>query len=180
MRIGISIVAAILIALGIFIFIHTNEKEPQVYTTAPSSYEDPKEAAEVAAGRYYNERYGFSFKLPEGTQSHEKFEGPGAVTITIEDIAEERAFQIFVVPYEEEVITKERLMQDIPSGRYGGEEEITLDGVPARAFVSTDNRLGELREVWLIRKGYLYEITTLIKDEVWLSDTLLTWKFEEI
>lgn len=138
------------------------------------------EARAQAEGRYYNERYGFSFALPEGVQVHERKEGPESATIRIEDGAGERGFQAFVLPYGEEAISPERFQMDVPSGVRINEEVITLDGVPAVAFRSEDARLGSTREIWFIREGYLYEVTSLVKDEAWLHSVLLTWKFESI
>lgn len=153
---------------------------PRVSNPFVPAPRDAKEAAELAAGRYYNERYGFSLALPEGALVREQKEGGTGVTVRIENAAEERGFQVFVVPYDEPTITDERFNEDIPSHMRAQEEPIQLDGVAALAFVSHDNRLGDLREVWAIRDGYLYEITSLADDELWLSGILLTWKFEDI
>lgn len=42
---------------------------------------------------------------------------------------------------------------------------------------SKDAVLGDTREVWFIRNGYLYEVTTLKPLEGWLQDIVQTWKF---
>lgn len=126
---------------------------------------------------YQNALYRFAlFHLPS-VEIKEFDEGGGAATVTLEDLANAQGFQIFIVPYAEATISDERFRKDIPSGVRTDEEAITLDGVPAVAFRSRDHALGETREVWVIRGGYLYEITAPRALEAWLSGVLLTWKF---
>jgi hypothetical protein len=67
---------------------------------------------------------------------------------------------------------------DIPSGVRLQEEQITLAGVPAMAFVSEDAVLGPTREIWFLKDGYLFEITAPVSSEVWMSSILTTWTYE--
>lgn len=172
-------VLSALVAAGIVfvLFVSPQTKEAAVQDIPRITTE---EIAAERDGRYYNERYGFSFALPLGTVAHERKEGPESATVRIEDVKEGRGLQVFITPYHEETISAERFALDVPSGVRTAEEHVLLFGTPAVAFISEDARLGPLREVWVLRNGYLYEISTLLGDEVWLQEVLLTWKFEGI
>jgi hypothetical protein len=37
--------------------------------------------------------------------------------------------------------------------------------------------LGDTREIWFIRGGFLYEVATYKDQEAWLSEIMSTWKF---
>jgi hypothetical protein len=37
--------------------------------------------------------------------------------------------------------------------------------------------MGDAREVWFIKSGYLFEVTTYKPLDSWLSQILQTWKF---
>lgn len=174
-------IAAVLFAfaaIGAFLFFTTR---PSAHTLVLENVKiDTKELEAERAGRYYNERYGFSFSAPSGARIHERKEGPDAATIRIEDEQKGMGFQVFVIAYSGKTISDERFRMDLPSGVRNQEEAILLAGVPAVAFKSTDTLLGETREVWLLREGYLYEITAPISSEAWLQEVMLTWNFEKI
>jgi hypothetical protein len=55
--------------------------------------------------------------------------------------------------------------------------DISVGGATAASFYSTDARLGDTYEVWVLHGGYLYEITTLKSLDTWLNGILATWKF---
>lgn len=177
MRVTAIVLACLVTAVSVFFFITRSsfqakmQEPPQVIA---------KELQAEREGRYYNERYGFSFKTPEGARIHERKEGADAATIRVENEKEEKGFQVFVLAYAKDVISEERFRMDLPSGVREQEEAILLDGVPATTFVSKDATLGTTREIWFLRQGYLYEITAPISSEVWLQEVLLTWKFEEL
>jgi len=168
-----------LLSIGVFIFFLSTKSSVEQKTQEPTKI-DARESQAEREGRYYNERYGFSFLPPEGARVHERKEGPDAATIRVENELEKKGFQIFVIAYDEETISDERFRMDLPSGVREQEEAIVLNGVPATAFVSEDAVLGNTREVWFIREGYLYEITAPLSSETWLQEVLVSWKFEEI
>jgi hypothetical protein len=37
--------------------------------------------------------------------------------------------------------------------------------------------MGDARELWFIRDGYLYEVTTYKPLDTWLADIMKTWQF---
>jgi hypothetical protein len=60
----------------------------------------------------------------------------------------------------------------------GTPEEIMLgSGIHALTFESWDATLGQMREVWFIHAGTLYEVTTFAPLTSWLDAILQTWKF---
>jgi hypothetical protein len=50
----------------------------------------------------------------------------------------------------------------------------TIAGVPALAFHDFDAAMGQTYEVWFIRGGFLYEISTYKELEPWLNQILAT------
>lgn len=137
-----------------------------------------QETKNIEDEKYYNERYGFSMELPDGVRVHEIKEGRDSVTVRIEDELGGRGFQVFVLPYAKEEISEEQFLRDIPSGVRKQEEMLELGGVPAVAFISEDFRLGEVREVWMLHGGYLYEITAPLASDAWVESILQTFLFE--
>ena len=126
---------------------------------------------------YRSERYILSLFYPENIRVEEYDEGGGATTITFQDTSSGQGFQIFIVPYNESLITEERFYADVPSGVRENVEDTTLDGVRAVTFNSLDERLGETREIWVIRNGYLYEITTFKGVGTWFALIIQSWRF---
>lgn len=126
---------------------------------------------------YRNSQYKFSLLHPTGLSVSERFEVGGAITIVFQNTKEQKGFQIFIVPYKEDQISEERFKKDVPSGVRTQVEEVSIDGVPAVAFYSKDTYLGDMREVWFIANGFLYEVVTIKSYERTLSDILLTLIF---
>ena len=116
---------------------------------------------------------------PEDLTVAKHDEGKGAMTVTFEDIEEKtiEGFQIFIVPFGEAQITDERFKQDIPSGVRKELREVTIDGATGATFYSENDILGATAEVWVLYKGFLYEITTFKELAPWLDSIIQTWKF---
>jgi len=49
--------------------------------------------------------------------------------------------------------------------------------VQAVRFHGQDAQIGDTYEVWFIKGGLLYEITTYKQREPWLNEILSTWRF---
>ncbi len=72
-----------------------------------------------------------------------------------------------------------QMLKDIPSGQFTEPVEIIISGdIHALAFFSTGT-FGEMREIWFLRNGYLYEVTTYASLDGWLAEILATWNFED-
>ncbi len=137
----------------------------------------PQPSLPAGFAEYRSERYGFSFFYEKEARVREFDEGEGATSITVEDEKRGHALQIYVLPYAESTISEERFRKDLPSGKRTEEEMIQIYGVPAVAFKSEVSVLGPTREVWLIRNGYLYEISVPLSMEGWLQGLLPTFRF---
>jgi len=187
----ISIVVIILAVAGTFFLINksnksTKPKEPVASASLsaipsanlaqviarPASY--PEDFVE-----YTNTQYGFQFFRAPGAVVKEYDEGGGAMTIVIEDKDSVRGFQIFILPYAVATISEGRFLADVPSGVRENVEpmKIGTPSVEAVTFTSYDQFLGDMREIWFIYKGHLYEISTLKGMEDWLAPIIQSWSF---
>ena len=126
---------------------------------------------------YRNSAYNFSLFHPQGLAVKEYTEGGGAMTVTFDGGAQGESFQIYVLPYKESQVSEERFRKDVPSGVMQDPVEVLVDGVRANAFFSRHALLGDTREVWFIRSGYLYEVTTYKALDPWLAQIMGTWQF---
>ena len=113
---------------------------------------------------------------PDDLQVREHGEGRGT-TIAFENIKTGRGFQIFVVPYKGDQISTERLKMDVPSGVIKDQTDILIDGTAATMFYSQNAAMGDTREVWFIKYGFLYEVTTYKEFDAWISSIMQTWQF---
>ena len=173
------------VMLGAAFFIFSRESGNEVTSQINSSetritaltFEKEQEIIPAGYKKYQNAKYGFSILYPETLAQKEIDEGGNASTITFQNPAEGKGFQIFVVPYSGGQISEERFRSDVPSGVRKNIEEVTVDGAKGAAFYSMDAFLGETREVWFIKNGYLFEVTTLKALEADLLEVLRTWKF---
>lgn len=138
-------------------------------------------AAQIAAPpgyiEYRNEKYHFSLYHSPDEHIKEYDEGGGAMTIALQNPQKIQGLQIFVVPYRESSISEQRFKRDVPSGVRTSVESAHVAGVSAVTFVSRDTFLGDTREVWFLRNGYLYEVTTFKGLSDWLVPIMNTWRF---
>jgi len=126
---------------------------------------------------YRNEKYHFSLYHSPQAVVKEYDEGGGAVTITFENFQKVRGLQIFIVPYNEMTISEARFKADVPSGVRTNVANTYVNGVKAVTFNGYDSALGDTREVWFIRGGYLYEVTTFKGVADWFVPIMQTWHF---
>jgi len=133
------------------------------------------------AALYENKHFDFSLLYPEELQVKEFDEKNGSWTIVFEDSAMQKGFQIFILPYEEEEITMERIQIDVQGGGIKEPKEALVgenEDIRALIFWSEGSILGETREVWFIHGGFLYEVTAPAELDVWLAEIMKTWRFE--
>lgn len=127
--------------------------------------------------KYTNIKYSFSLYHSPEAKVTEYDQGQGAMIITVENEKKARGMQIFIVPYWEKEITNERFKTDVPSGVRTNIEKTSVDGVESVTFNSVDESLGDTREVWFIRGGYLYEVTTFKGVGDWFIPKMQTWRW---
>jgi hypothetical protein len=173
----LAVLLAVLLAAGsIFFFQTRTNTESPMATTAKS---EPNVIREVPSGmrEYKNINYHFSILYSAGLTVEERNHDGGATTIVFEDRERVQGFQIFVRPYTGGELSEEQFKLDNPSGVREKLQPVTIDGAVGAAFYSQEPNLGPTREVWFVRDGYLYEVTTLKPLEADLQTVLLTWQF---
>lgn len=138
---------------------------------------DAPRAAPSGMREYRNTAYRISLFYPDDLSVKNYDEGKGAATITFQNPATAKGFQVFIVPYDLKKISRERFAQDVPSGVIQGVMKVTVGGVSATSFYSSNAILGETAEIWFIRGGYLYEFTAPKSDAVWFSEIMNTLNF---
>lgn len=126
---------------------------------------------------YENKAYNFSLSYPQELSVFEYKESGGAISVVFEERVEGKGFQIYVTPYGESTVSPERFRLDVPSGVREEPMDIVVDGVLGTIFFSENGIMGETREVWFIKDGYLYEVMTYKQLDSWLSQIMQTWIF---
>jgi hypothetical protein len=183
-----SIVVGIVIALCLVLGGWWVISRPHAPSTGQSQTQDtatpatslPLKPARIAPAGYIEYRnvlYRFSLFYPDTLQVKEYDEGNGAMTVTFQDVATAQGFQIFIVPYDGQQVSEARFKQDEPSGVRNGSRDVTIDGVTAASFYSSNAVLGDTAEIWFIHGGYLFEVTTLKPLAGWLSQIMMSWEF---
>jgi hypothetical protein len=54
--------------------------------------------------------------------------------------------------------------------------DVIIDGTQGTMFFGNNSVMGDTREVWFIRGGFLYEVTTNKELDTWLAGVMRTWK----
>lgn len=145
---------------------------------ATSAVSEPTHMSQVKVKEYQNVRYGFSLLYPSDLAVGAFDEGGGASTVTFQNIEKGEGFQIFSVPYEgTQAMSEERFRHDVPSGVCKSLAHVAVNGAAGTAFYSTHTALGATREVWIVHRGFLHEVTTVKSLDGWLDSIIPTLKF---
>lgn len=178
---GILVAGVVSVFLGYLLFTHTpsptNSGTPVLELNSQTATLLPPRTPPSGFEEYRNTTYRFSLFYPSGMEVTEFDEGGGASTITFQNTGEVKGFQIFIVPYGAPQVSAERFHKDVPSGVREQSTNLTIDGAVADMFFSKNITLGDTREVWFIKNGYLFEVTTLKSLDAWLTGIIQTWKF---
>lgn len=125
---------------------------------------------------YTSPVYGFSFVHSKGFKVGAFAQGEGNVVLL--QNSQGKGIQIYVSPIGEDIaITPERIKQDIPDMVINEPKQVRVSGVTALAFKSPDVSLGSLRQVWLVYKKNLYQITASSDLDSDLARILISWKW---
>ncbi len=179
---GIIAVLVVSVFFVYFFLTHTPSPTDPGTTTvlridSPTATFLPSRTPPSGSEEYRNTTYRFSLFYPSEMKVTEFDEGNGARTITFQNVAEAKGFQIFIVPYGTPHVSTERFHKDVPSGVREEPTDLTIDGVVANMFFSNNIALGDTREVWFIKDGYLFEVTAPKTLNAWLMGIIQTWKF---
>jgi len=159
------LIIVLIIAIGIYAYsrLSTENNSPTISTENTRQYK--------------NIERGFSIDYPESLLVKDFDEGETTHTIVFSEEVDGKNFQIFFTPYLGNQVTQERINMDIPDGKIIEPVDIVIgEGITALAFFS-NSKLGELREVWFIHDGYLYQLTTYKEWDEWLANIMKSWKF---
>lgn len=84
---------------------------------------------------------------------------------------------MYSVRYAAEAIDDARFKLDQPSGVFKEPKGVTIDGAQGTMFFGYNKTMGDTREIWFIRDGFLYEVTTYKELDDWISSIMQTWTF---
>lgn len=168
----------VIVAILIFKPTATHQQVQPVSTAATTTPGIPARTIPPGMREFKSDAYKFSLLYPEELHVVLRDEGKGASTIIFQNLQKkEEGFQIFVVPYAEPQISDARFKKDIPSGVRTDLRAVMIGGESGAAFYSYDASLGDTAEVWLLHRGYLFEVTTLRPLGGWVSTILQHWEF---
>jgi hypothetical protein len=127
---------------------------------------------------YHSQPYHLSIFYPSGMQYSEQLAAPGQpLFVTFQDPQSGGGFQIYILPYSQSTITPERFKLDEPSGIEQNIFNVQVAGADGIMFESTDPVVGQLREIWFIHEGLLYEVTTALSYDKTIQNIMQTWQF---
>ena len=159
-----------------------------VFVPKQNGQESGKEATErlreasvagVGQAVYRNDKRSFSLGYPKELSVQEIDEGYGSETVLFTKPGQQTGFQLFITPYNDTVITEERIRTDVQGPTTDFLEVVIGENIRAARFKSTTPSIGEATEVWFIRSGYLYEFTTYAAEDEVLAKVLSTLRFDE-
>ena len=177
--------AGVLIAGGAYFFFGSQNPVVPTGTQKPATGSEiipvvfPKREVPTGEKEYQSAQYRFSILYPQTMTAAEFAESGGATTITFEDISDPnnlKGFQVFIAPHMGEEVTVAFVQQRLGSTPQSV-EEILIDGAPGLAFITSDQTLGEVREVWFAHNGFIYQAAAPRPLEALLQEALQSWRF---
>lgn len=154
----------------------SQNSENQGDASAPAS-DQSADMSEI----YTSPDYGFSFKYPKGFNTTELSDDSGD-TVLVQSAEEKSGFQIYITPFDEpEPLTGARILEDLPASEVIDPKDVLIgEGktINAVIFLSTNPSFGKTREVWFLRDGFLYQVTTYEGQDEFIGPILETFRFE--
>src|SRR3989344_4904145 len=136
--------------------------------------------------KYANSKYGFSVEYPKDWEAKSFSDGADSETIVFKKDGEKDGFQIFIASFNEEQLTKERILRDLPSVIIEEMQAVIINPsepvssrIEGLIFWSEDPDIGKTREAWFAHAGYLYQLTTYAHLDTQLAGILSTWHFNQ-
>jgi len=123
----------------------------------------------------------FSFSYPEYLNNSALLVGENAdeQIILFNSTEPVVGFQIRISPFDEDIaLTPERIGRDLPDLDLREPELISVAGVQAVVFLSNEGTL-ETRQIWFVRGGRLYQISTYIEFDERMVKILESWRWQE-
>lgn len=147
-------------------------------TTAPISVSTPV-TPDAGNGnyQYVNKAFHFSLLFPKNLVAKEYQEQNSAMTASFQDPTTNQGFEVYATPYTGTQIDATRFKLDEPSGTFLQPVDVVVGGARATMFFGKNGVMGDTREVWFIRGGFLYEVTTYKQLDSWLAGIMQRWQF---
>jgi hypothetical protein len=168
------------LALGFFVVrglaAGTGENDPRAFP--PLATSTPETTALPGHMRLYaSAPFHFSLTFPEELKVTQYTERDNAMTVTFENPDNTQSFEVYVTPYNKTQIDSARFKLDEPSGTYLEPQDVVISGTTATMFFGRNGIMGDTREVWFIKDGFLYEVATYKPLDAWLGQVMQGWKF---
>ena len=128
---------------------------------------------------YADAAHGFSFKYPPTLRIHASQQDATAI-IVARNAAKTIGFQIHIKPIggTDRAITPTRIARDMPGLAIRGPQRLRIPGAGlALAFYATEQNFGESFQVWFIRQGRLYQLSSYAPHDALVRGVLATWTF---
>lgn len=120
---------------------------------------------------------GIAFEYPAGfSVATATDETTGITMLFVRDVSGVRV-QIVVTPFDERMVTKERILRDVPDLSIRNERPIEIAGAEAGLAFESGEGESKTREIWFAFGGKLYQVTALLADDALVQGILSTWRF---
>ncbi len=183
-----TIIIGVCICVAVLVYIYRNDQSvatanlPVMLVANPTPTQPEISPIQQSDGSllYQNNTYGFSVTYPNTLKVVEYAEAKESRTIAFESNSkdvDEMGFEIYVTPYTQNQISEKQFKLDESSGVLIDQKEVLIDDVRGVIFYGNNSVMGDTREVWFIRNGFLYEVVTYKPLDEWLGRIMKTWKF---
>jgi len=122
----------------------------------------------------------FSFEYPSEFSISQFGNLEEGETVLAQRSSEKAGFQIFITEFDEpaESLTVEKIRSEIPDIIIKDAQPVNWHGKYVGISFSGNNSLSEsTREIWIVDRGLLYQMTTYLNEQKLLKQVLETWKF---
>lgn len=125
--------------------------------------------------------HGFSFGYPDPLKAGSQTDDNGNTTILVQDTASHVGFQVYITPWSNSAVTTvsaDDVAASLPDIQMHNPTQVSINGTPALAFQATDATFGDSRQVWFIRKGFLYQVSSYSSQDPLLEKVLSSWRWK--
>lgn len=177
-RLPVVLSLVLILLAGGFFYIKLKANRPKETNVGAAAQ------ANKAKDLYGNQLYGFSFARPAGFSLGEVNQENGHTVLAQDQQDTKQSFQILITSWDEPgaVITKERILQDIPNMKVTEPRSLIVsaakDPTQALEFESNNENFGGLSiEVWFVHGNNLYQISGYREAKNIIEEVIGSWEF---
>jgi len=129
---------------------------------------------------YKDKNNRFSFNYPKDFTVGYFGDTESGETVLVQRSGEKVGFQIFITQFDEPAsgLTVERIKKEIPDLEVNNPEPVNWEGeIIGLSFTGSNSFSDQGRDIWIVKNGYLYQMTTYLSEQKLLQQVLSTWKF---